>query len=107
MYYRVVGIDKDGSATYSKIFALALTSNQHPVSIFPNPAKDKVTFRFAPAIGKGTVVILSTVGKVVYRAVIDVQSGKAILSIGNLAKGVYNFQLITNHTIQLQKLVVE
>jgi len=105
-FYRVKIVDKDGSSSYSKIVSAVLGS-QAAFSVYPNPAKDKVTLQFMPAVGKGSVVIRSLAGNTLYNAPIDLQAGKAIIPIHHLAKGIYAVQLIINHKTQVQTLVVE
>jgi Concanavalin A-like lectin/glucanases superfamily/Secretion system C-terminal sorting domain len=105
-FYRVKIVDKDGSSSYSKIVSAVLGS-QAALNVYPNPAKDKVTLQFMPAVGKGSVVIRSLAGNTLYNAPIDLQAGKAIIPIHHLAKGIYAVQLIINHKTQVQTLVVE
>ncbi|MEO6327781.1 MAG: T9SS type A sorting domain-containing protein [Ginsengibacter sp.] len=59
-YYRLKIADKNGGFTYSNILKLYQYGN-HPISVFPNPAKDKVTI--SGLSGKGTLTLMNAEGK--------------------------------------------
>lgn len=66
-FYRIKQVDKDGTATYSKIISFTIRKN-HIVSIFPNPATDAVFIRMNNTASETLQVELSDVqGRVIYR----------------------------------------
>ena len=63
-YYRLKMIDNDRSFTYSKI----ITINQTPtnaVKVFPNPAKEQLTFIFSNEVKEPTVELFNINGQLV------------------------------------------
>ena len=84
VYYRLRIVDRDGAVSYSKVFSLPLTTNNLPLTISPNPAKDVVTIS---GKGIGEVQVIDSWGKVVLST--KANNGHTTLDIKRLSGGVY------------------
>ena len=92
-YYRLKSVDKDGSLSFSKIVSASLTTNNSPLTtIYPNPAKDNVTIRGNHI---ASVQMIDNMGRVV-KVVSLKDATNPVLSVSNLAAGVYHLRVETN-----------
>jgi hypothetical protein len=103
LYYRIVGVDKDGKKTYSVIKSVnRQLSTINSISVFPNPVKE--------------ILHISTTQKIEEVKLYDVM-GKELevkkchhlnhlsLNISHYAKGVYLLAIKTTNGYEVQKLV--
>jgi hypothetical protein len=103
LYYRIVGVDKDGKKTYSVVKSLELkVKSGDGIIVYPNPVKE--------------VLHISTTQKIEEVKLYDVM-GKELevkkchhlnhlsLNIGHYAKGVYLLAIKTTNGYEVQKLV--
>ncbi len=100
-YYKIKQIDKNGNYTYSRI--VKLFANENPLlSIFPNPANDKVTLLVDKALLNKKIVLTDLCGKPLQ--VLTINELSLNIKIGNYANGVYilNFEDGTRRKILKQ-----
>jgi hypothetical protein len=91
LYYRIVGVDKDGKQTYSIIKSLELkVKSGDGISIYPNPVKDVINI-----VGKDIkeIKLLNTLGQVILQ--VSVKNEQAKLDVKDLSKGMYMLNIVT------------
>jgi hypothetical protein len=99
-YYRVKQIDIDGRSSYSSIITLR-NKNQHPISIYPNPAKELVTVTVGNDLLNKNAVLTDMNGKVLQR--IKISSLSFAINMGAYASGVYLIKIDNNNQIKIVK----
>ena len=83
-YYRLKQIDFDGNFEYSEIKSV-IFSNDVLVSVYPNPAKDKLTIR--TSIQEDVAIQLSNInGQVLYEGV---KGSVSSIDLSSFAQGMY------------------
>jgi hypothetical protein len=82
-YYRLKQVDFDGKSEYSATIKVGESSLVNSLSIYPNPASDKVTIR---TTGTGTIEIVNNLGQVL---ITQPAVGTNEINISKLAMGVY------------------
>jgi ELWxxDGT repeat protein len=87
-YYRVMQKDMDGKISFSKIVLLNNTSNPL-ISIYPNPAKDKLYLKSITKHSSGTITDVT--GKILLHALIN--DAEKMIDISKLSKGIYFLKL--------------
>ncbi len=108
-YYRLKFINTDGSYTYSSIVLVTKGSfNSSFVSVYPNPAREKVQLRFiSSTINTVLLQISNADGKLVMSKSIEAIKGinTTEYDMNKLPQGVYYFRLIgiDNKTIKVLK----
>jgi hypothetical protein len=104
-YYRLECVDKDGKTTYSKMLSIAVSYKPLAVSIYPNPAKSKVSIVSSNGIHELSITDL--VGRTLLKKQFN-QLNNAELDIASLPKGIYLLKVQGNDgNWQVQKLLVE
>jgi len=98
-YYRLKQTDKDGKGAYSNIIALdrGRSSTLELVTIYPNPAKDKINLKLiAPKADKVTVIVTDVTGKTMSSTTVSLTSGENVwpLNIQPLAQGSYFVKVV-------------
>jgi len=88
-YYRLQSVDKDGSATYSKIVSCQLSVVSNQLTVFPNPSKDKVTINGSHI---ASVQVIDNMGRVVKIVALHDATNPSV-SVGSLPKGMYHFRI--------------
>ncbi len=68
IYYRIEGVDKDGSKIYSDIRSVTLINKNDDVSIYPNPVKDNIYIECSTA---KDVEIVDFSGRVIQRVLLN------------------------------------
>jgi len=77
-------------------------------SMYPNPAKDVVTFEYALEAANAEVELYDVTGRLVHRTVLDAFSGSSSLSVKAYPSGVYMVLVKQgNGTLWSGKLIVE
>ena len=95
-YYRIAAQDIDGKLNYSKVVLLQASVNA-AVSLYPNPAKDKLVLDGLPS-GYRTMQIMDAGGKIIYRQ--NVLPGLQNINIKPLAAGIYTLIVIGDKQMQ-------
>lgn len=76
--------------------------SDHTVTIFPNPAGDKLFIKSASAID-GTILILNMNGQLVHESVFE--NSFAEISTGNLSPGIYLIKVIGSNGVTVKKFI--
>ncbi|MEO6637000.1 MAG: T9SS type A sorting domain-containing protein, partial [Ginsengibacter sp.] len=97
-YYRVMQTDIDGKTTYSKIVLLQ-ASAKPSLSVYPNPAKDKLYIQGINNFSEATVS--DATGKIMKHTFLN--SGNYYLDVSRLSRGVYFVKLASGNNIQTVK----
>ncbi len=97
-YYRVRSIDYNGSYNYSQVVKLNTGSNNHGITVYPNPVTNKqLTLQFSNmAAGVYGIRLLSANGQTVWTGKQEHMGGSAsqTLLLGRIATGAYQLELI-------------
>lgn len=108
LYYRIVGVDKDGKQTYSEVKQLTIKPpTPNNVFVYPNPAKDVVHVYCKEGIKE--VRVLNTVGQQISHFVRNDSNIQHLsFNIQHYPKGLYLLTIITQHNvIYYEKLMVQ
>lgn len=92
--YRLRMVDFDGTETYSKTITIENVKKAFSLKMFPNPAKDFVTFRATTNEKQAfNVTVTDVTGRVLITRNYPVESGnnEEQINISSLAKGIYFF----------------
>ncbi|MFP5043030.1 T9SS type A sorting domain-containing protein [Parasediminibacterium sp. JCM 36343] len=103
-YYRLQGIDKDGSSSYSKVVSVNFVSTLS-LTITPNPAKDFATISFSKAVDKATIAVYDMAGKAVITQSLSGTSSYK-LNTQALTNGVYVIKVKTAAGSYNEKLLI-
>ncbi len=87
-YYRLKQIDKDGASVYIEIANAEIKGNL-TLSVFPNPATEKLNVQHEPTTKSATIKIFSIDGKSLAETQVKKGSTTTDLSISALRKGQY------------------
>ena len=101
-YYRIKQVDRSGMSTYGNVVMVNFTVKDNTLKLYPNPAKDNVTFSFfAKEQGVVLASIINVRGIVVKEITINAIAGKnnQQISLVGLAAGCYNIILRNNTQI--------
>jgi hypothetical protein len=86
VYFRLKMSDKDGNYTYSQVINLRV-SGAYTMSVFPNPARDKVNIDLSGMEEPAAIRLLDLGGKVLQS--LKAASGMNTLDLGKLPVGIY------------------
>ena len=91
LYYRLQIVDKDGSFTFSKVVSVQLTVDRLPLTVAPNPSKDKVT-----VMGNhiSSIQVIDNLGRVIKTQTLK-DATNPTLSVNALPVGVYHLRVQT------------
>ncbi len=90
-YYRLKSVDKDGSFSYSKVVSVQLTIDNYQLSIYPNPAKNKVTVRGSHI---AAVQVVDNLGRVL-KIVSFKDASNPVLTLTGMPAGIYHLRVQT------------
>ena len=90
-YYRLVSIDKDGAITYSKVVSAQLEGNNYQITVYPNPAKNKITIN---ATHISSVQVVDNRGSLI-NSISFKDATTPTLSVDGLAAGAYHLRIKT------------
>jgi len=93
-YYRLIGIDNNGSKNYSKIINVQFSFASSQLSVFPNPAKNRITIKGSHIVN---IQLIDTKGRVLIEQILK-DATNPLLNLGNLARGKYFLSIKTQHT---------
>jgi len=99
-------VDKDGKFTYSKIVKVDI-GKTGSLSIFPNPAKSIVSVSHPAATAGAVIRVSSLEGKTVLQQNVATNYLQSQLFVGNLAKGQYLVEYISDGKKVISKLIKE
>ncbi len=91
-YYRLKMIDKDGNFSYSNVVEVQLTADRLPLTVFPNPSKDKITISGSHI---ATVQVVDNMGRVV-KVISLHDASNPSLSLRGLQAGIYHLRIVTS-----------
>ncbi len=103
-YYRLNQTDIDGTSSYSPIIYLKY-GNLGSLSVFPNPASDKIVVSHPKAVGSSTLRIISSIGQNVYKSKISALDSQTTIDIQNLSSGIYLVVLESGKDKQYLKFI--
>lgn len=108
VYYRLQQEDKDGKITLSNIVVVSIAAGTAQFTMLPNPARNYFTVIPDGSIDltNATITISSLTGKLLIKQKLQ-NNGEQKINISALSKGMYMVNIITNSSIQTQKLIVE
>lgn len=89
LYYRLKMVDKDGAFTYSPVQKATLNAATKSISLYPNPAKNKITLQGIEKYKKVRITDLQ--GKILFNQ--SLTGEKVELDISRLNSGMYILQL--------------
>ncbi len=101
-YYRLEQVDIDGQITYSAIIDVVWGSDGSIVSIYPNPATDKLNVDLtSDKVSQLEVRLMDMSGRVVKSVMQQTDKGltNVTLNLSDIASGVYNVQIIENNRL--------
>ncbi|HVM86793.1 MAG TPA: discoidin domain-containing protein [Puia sp.] len=102
-YYRLKQVDMDGKPNYSIIIVVRFGASKAPV-VFPNPTYAMVTIMQGQQPIK-EITLYDVVGKPVKHIVNSATSSSVLISLSNIASGVYIIKIDSNKESYLQKLI--
>lgn len=101
-YYRLQQLDLDNNMTYTKVIDIVWGADGSVVSIYPNPAKDKLNIDISAAGASQTEIkLLDMSGRVVKSILAQTVKGmnNITLEIDDIAVGVYGVQVFENNKL--------
>ncbi len=106
-YYRLKMMDKDGKYEYSPIRLLTINNSQLPITIYPNPARDKVTVTHPAANTAAQLQLTDMTGRILRRTKVAAEVVQATMNIKGLPAGKYNLTWSNGIVSHTQPLVIE
>lgn len=110
VYYRLMVVDKDGSASYSKVVSAQLGSiATKQLSFYPNPVRDNLFVQFTSTKQeKVSLKIINQQGQIVHEGTLQANVGNISTAINTnaLAKGTYILQ-VKGSIVSVQKQFVK
>lgn len=106
-FYRLKQTDIDGKFEYSKIISLYINNNLAKATVYPVPAKDKITINFGSTLSKTEIEIFSADMKIVKREIIAWPLSTRDINIGNLAKGIYFMRYRKDNAVEILRFIKE
>lgn len=88
--YRLAIVDNDGSTAYSKIAHATIACNSQAISIYPNPAKEKVYIK--GLTGTETVQVYNAIGQLIVQH--TATGTEDMVDLGPNAAGIYQVVII-------------
>lgn len=110
VFYRIKQVDMDGKSTYSPQMELFANSEKPKISVFPNPATDKITIQFPLAAGnaeEGRLVVTGINGQKIREGVIAQGKDAEVLDVSGWGKGIYIIQYLNGQQVYTRNLVVK
>ena len=112
VYYRLKQVDKDGSASYSKVVSVKLKSDLvNFLQISPNPFVESIRIKLeAVETGYATTKIMNASGQTISSTKASINKGSNDLQVSNLnglSKGVYVIQVSVNGVINGKQKIIK
>lgn len=108
VFYRLKMKDLDSKSTYSKTFAIDISSDQPVVMLYPTPVHESATVMIAVKRKENiTLSVVDMTGKVVQQKRVVVNDGSNMISIetGSLSAGVYTVMINGENTNTSTRLI--
>jgi hypothetical protein len=99
--YRILQTDIDGRSTYSTIIRITVGKTSQTVTVYPVPARQQVTISITAELLHTKAVLIDRVGRPVKTFYLN--NYQNLLSVGNLAAGLYYLQLANGQTMTIMK----
>jgi hypothetical protein len=107
-YYRLKQMDYDEAFEYSMIKAAIIVEKGNNISVYPNPASDKITVEINEELLENkdvTFYLSNAIGQTV--TVAKINSSQTTVSLDNLPSGVYFYRVVSGlNTLRTDKLIV-
>ncbi len=103
-YYRLNQTDIDGTSSYSRVIYLKHDSADN-LSVFPNPASDKIIVSHPNSTAYSTLKIIASTGQNVYQSKINALNSQTTIDIQNLSSGIYLVVLESGKDKQYLKFI--
>jgi len=107
-FYRLKMLDVNGMFSYSSVLQLSTLLLQQPISISPNPADNVIDVSLlSSSAGDAYFFISNASGTIVEQGRQTIKTGenKIVLSIGNMASGIYFLRTETNGMVENKMFV--
>ncbi len=105
LYYRLVIVDKDGSASTSSVASVLLLAKKAAMLIMPNPVKEKLLVRLTDISGEARITITDMKGKKWYESNNKLNGSKDVsVAVSGLPTGTYVLRVSGGATLQ-QKFI--
>jgi hypothetical protein len=105
-YYRLKEIDLDGKFVYSTVVKLNFV-RQLSIRITPNPATTVINVVIDDASEALTMQIIDLNGRMLMQQTLPPGTRNVSISVGGLAKGLYNVKLVSNSGVSTQKVLIQ
>lgn len=102
-FYRLKMVDADEKYTYSNVILLKQIDGQQTITLFPNPAADKIFIRMIAEHAQPRIEMIDVQGKVIYTQTLSEQQTLHEVPIQSLAVGMYHLRIIDGEHIQVIK----
>jgi PKD repeat protein len=106
-YYRLKQMDMDGRSTYSKIISVTVNDMQRTFTVYPNPAKNKITIDFAEPSLHTSIELFAADGKLVKKLSPGNIQRSLSVDISQFNSGVYFIQIRSDKGLQQFKFIKE
>ena len=107
LYYRLKMIDRDGQFTYSPIRSLTINNSSLIITLFPNPAKDKVTVTHPIANANAQLQLTDMAGRILRNIKVSNSSVQTSMNLKGLPAGKYNITWSNGVATYTQTLVID
>lgn len=104
-YYRIKGINRDGSSFYSKIITINKLKKDNEISIYPNPVKSVINVHYKFSNKNLNAYIYGVDGKKVGMIVLSANSTNTSFDVGYLSKGMYYININFDNSSQVVKFL--
>jgi hypothetical protein len=90
-YYRLKMVDRDGTFSYSKVSRVKMGGTGNTLSLYPNPAKDRLTISLKAGAGPVNVSLQDASGRTIktYSVQSDGREINQVADISSLQRGLY------------------
>ena len=107
-YYRLKMVDKNGKSQYSSVRKIVFGKNNHSLTIFPNPARNKTILMIDTKDGEQLMVkVIDGAGRLMKQQIAIVINQQAELNLEGLQSGIYAVVAIAENGEQFRnKLMI-
>lgn len=105
-YYRLKQIDFDGNYEYSKVLEVNVTPFAQGISIYPNPASDRLTIELLRSFTRGKLQVFDLKGQLIYQSSLDENQASMSLQTQNWASGAYQLIIQVDNSLYTSKFML-